>query len=125
MAKKTTIFVIEDEEILVNTLREFLTSKGYLVEIARNGAEALKMLPSVRPDLILLDIVLPEVNGVTFLKEIQKDGSEFKDNLVLVLTNLPGDLDSFKAMGVNADGYFVKANTKLEELEKAIKAILS
>ncbi len=125
MTKKTTIFVVEDEEILANTLREYLQDRGYLVEVAHNGAEAIKMLPTVRPNMILLDIVLPEVNGVTFLKEIQKPGSEFKDTPVLVLTNLPGDLDSFRGMGVNADGYFVKANTKLEELEKNVKAILA
>ncbi len=124
MTKKQTIFVVEDEEILANSIREYLQGKGYLVEVANNGAEAIKMMPSVRPDLIVLDIVLPEVNGVTFLKEIQKADSEFKDVHVLVLTNLPGDLESFRAMGVNADGYFVKANTKLEELAKNIKATL-
>ena len=122
--KKTTIFVVEDEEILANTLKEFLQDKGYLVEVAHNGAEAIRLLPSIRPDVILLDIVLPEVNGVTFLKEIQKAGGEFKDTPVLVLTNLPGDLESFRGMGVNAEGYFVKANTKLEELAKSVKALL-
>lgn len=124
MNKKAKIFVIEDEEILGNTLMEFLRNKGYAVEIARNGAEAITMLPNVKPDLVLLDIVLPEVNGVTFLKEMQKKGSEFAKVPVLVLTNLPGDLNSFRAMGVEAVGYFVKANTKLEELLVTVKGIL-
>lgn len=118
------IFVVEDEEILANSVKEFLVGNGYDVEIAQNGAEALKKLPIVKPDIILLDIVLPEVNGVTFLKEMQKPDGEFKDVPVLVLTNLPGDLDSFRGMGVNANGYFVKANTKLEELAKTVKETL-
>ena len=124
MAKKPKIFVIEDEEILASTLCEFLQGKGYQVAVAHNGAEAIKMLPTVRPDLVLLDIVLPEVNGVTFLKEVQKSGSEFAKTPVMVLTNLPGDLNSFRAMGVEAVGYFVKANTKLEELAVTVKGIL-
>ncbi len=124
MTKKTTVFVVEDEQILANSLKEFLEADGYSVTVAGNGSEALKMLPQVKPDLILLDIVLPEVNGVTFLKEIQKSDSPFKDTLVIVLTNLPGDINSFRAMGVNAAGYFVKANIKLEELSKIVKETL-
>lgn len=122
MAK--TIFFVEDEESLTQALATFLRGKGYIVEIAHNGKEAVKMLPTVRPDLILLDIILPEMSGLDFLKEIQQPGSEYADIPVLVLTNLQGDEENFRKMNYKIAGYCVKANTPLEELSAKIKAIL-
>lgn len=119
-----TIFLVEDEKALADTLSEFLRGQGYLMEVAYNGEEALKNLPVVRPDLILLDIVLPEMNGIDFLKQAQKSGSEFADVPVLILTNLQGDEQNFQKMGLKIAGYFVKANTPLQELNKKVKEIL-
>ena len=119
-----TIFLIEDEKSLVETLTEFLRKKGYIVEVAYNGEEAFKMMSVVRPHLILLDIVLPEVDGLNFLKKIQKKQSEFADIPVVVLTNLPDGIETFRTMGLKIEGYFVKANTSLEELNREIKKVL-
>ena len=121
---KRTIFFIEDEKPLVESFGEFLRKKDYIVEVAYNGREALEKLPVVKPDLILLDLVLPELSGIDFLKEIQKDGSEFTNIPVLVLTNLQGDEENFQKLGLRIIGYFVKANTSLDELSKKIKEIL-
>src|SRR3989344_5566312 len=96
---KRTIFFIEDEKPLVESFGEFLRKKDYIVEVAYNGREALEKLPVVKPDLILLDLVLPELSGIDFLKEIQKDGSEFTNIPVLVLTNLQGDEENFQKLG--------------------------
>lgn len=115
---------MEEEKIIVDALSEFLRSHGYLIEIAHNGEEALRNLPVVRPDLVLLDIILPEMNGIDFLKQVQKPGSEFADIPVLVLTNLQGDEKNFQKMGFKIAGYFVKANTPLQELSRKIKEIL-
>ena len=101
-----------------------MRKKDYIVEVAYNGREALEKLPVVKPDLILLDLVLPELSGIDFLKEIQKDGSEFTNIPVLVLTNLQGDEENFQKLGLRIIGYFVKANTSLDELSKKIKEIL-
>src|SRR3989338_2138596 len=120
MAK--TLFLIEDDKALIETISEFLRSKGYIIETSYNGEEALKMLPVVRPDLILLDLILPEMNGIDFLKKIQLDNTEFANIPVLVLTNLQGDEETFQKLGLKIDGYFIKANTSLEELSKKIKA---
>lgn len=121
---KKTIFFVEDEKPLVESLSTVLRNKGYLVEVAYNGLEALQRIPVVRPDLILLDLVLPEMNGIDFLKEIQKNGSEFADIPVLVLTNLQGDEQNFQKLGLKIAGYFVKANTSMEELSHKIQAAL-
>lgn len=122
--RKKTIFFIEDEKPLVQSLSEFLHNRSYLVEAAYNGKEALEKLPIIRPDLILLDIVMPEMSGIDFLKQLQNGASEFANTPVIVLTNLQGDEENFKKLGLKVAGYFVKANTPLEELANKIKAIL-
>lgn len=119
-----TIFFVEDEKPLVESFGEFLRKKGYIVEVAYNGREALEKLPLAKPNLILLDLVLPEMSGIDFLKEVQKEESEFANIPVLVLTNLQGDEENFQKLGLKIIGYFVKANTSLDELEKRIKEIL-
>ena len=120
-----TIFFVEDEKALVKTLSEFLRAKGYRVEVAYNGLEALRSLPTVKPDLILLDIILPEMSGIDFLKEVQKEGAEYAAVPVLVLSNLQGDEGSFEKLGLKIEGYFVKANTRLEELCVKIEEVLN
>lgn len=119
-----TIFIIEDEESLAQSLSESLTKEGFIIEIAHNGTEAMKMLPVMRPDLILLDIILPEMSGIDFLRQIHKNGSEFADIPVIVLTNLYGDESNFEKLGLEVEGYFVKANTSLKELTHKIKETL-
>ena len=120
-----TIFFVEDEKALVKTLSEFLRAKGYRVEVAYNGLEALRSLPTVKPDLILLDIILPEMSGIDFLKEVQKEGAEYAAVPVLVLSNLQGDEGSFEKLDLKIEGYFVKANTRLEELCVKIEEVLN
>lgn len=120
-----TIFFIEDEKYLVSAVSQFLKKKGYLVEVAYTGAEALQKLPVTRPDLILLDIVLPEMNGIELLKKIQSENDALSKIPVLVLTNLQGDEKSFEKLGVEIAGYFVKANISLEELLTKIEEILA
>lgn len=119
------IFIVEDEKSLVETLAAFLKTKGYDVESAYNGKQALVMMPTVKPDLILLDIIMPEMSGVDFLKELQKSGSDFMNIPVVILTNLQGDENGFKQMNLKISGYFVKANTSMEEMSKRIKEILA
>jgi len=119
-----TIFLIEDEKSLSETLSRFLRDKGYSVETAYSGVEAAEKLPLVKPDIILLDIVLPEKSGIDFLKEAQKEGSEYAKIPVIVLTNLQGNEESFQKLGLRIALYLIKANTSLEDLHKKIKETL-
>lgn len=123
MAKK--ILIVEDEKSLVEALSKFLRDKNYAVEVAFNGKEALEKAFSFKPDFILLDIVLPEMSGIDFLTMIQKSpSSEFSDVPVMVLTNLQGDEDQFKKLGLRVVGYFVKANTPIGFVVDKIGKIL-
>ena len=119
-----TIFLIEDEKSLSETLSRFLRDKGYSVETAYSGVEAAEKLPLIKPDIILLDIVLPEKSGIDFLKEAQKEGSEYAKIPVIVLTNLQGNEESFQKLGLRIALYLIKANTSLEDLHKKIKETL-
>ncbi|OGY66658.1 MAG: hypothetical protein A3I24_03840 [Candidatus Harrisonbacteria bacterium RIFCSPLOWO2_02_FULL_41_13b] len=123
MAK--TIFLIEDERSLVDALSKFLRDKGYAVESASNGKEALEKLPMIKPDFILLDIVLPEMSGIDFLGLVQKgENKEFANIPVMILTNLQGDEQQFKKLGLKVVGYLVKANTPLGFIADKIVEIL-
>lgn len=124
MAGKAKIFVVEDEEILAQSLTEYLRNESYEVEVAHDGETALQILPTVRPDLIILDIVLPKLNGIVFLKKIQEAGSEFNNIPVIIISNLSGNKESIEQMGLHIAEYFVKTVGSLKELTAKIKSIL-
>ena len=66
------ILVVDDEVEVVRLLKDFLTSKGYEVHTALNGAEAIALVKEVKPDIVLLDIIMPGMGGIDTLKEIKK-----------------------------------------------------
>ena len=74
MAEKAKILIVDDEEVILETLKVILEGKGYSVNTARNGREALKILEEVSPDLILTDIVMPDMEGMEFISEVARKG---------------------------------------------------
>jgi DNA-binding response OmpR family regulator len=122
MAKK--ILFIEDESALQKTFGDILTKEGHEMISALDGEEGLRLAKSKKPDLILLDLVLPKVHGFEVLEELKSD-AETKDIPIIVLTNLESMEDVDKAIELGAKTYLVKAQYKLEEvLEKVKKALL-
>lgn len=122
MAKK--ILIVEDEKPLVDAIQEALVREGFEVSVATNGSEALKVLKNQIPDLILLDIVMPDVDGITLLKEIRKPGSPNHATKVLIFTNLVGEKQWINQMGLEIEDYIVKANSSLADLVERLKKIL-
>ena len=121
MAKK--ILFVEDEEALQRTLGDLLKSEGYEVVSAMDGETGLQMSKTEKPDLILLDLILPKLHGFDVLRKI-KDDEATKDIPLIVLTNLEGMGDVEKALELGATTYLVKANYSLDEvLEKVRKAL--
>lgn len=108
MAKK--VFLIEDDIFIRDMYAKILTQRGYEVESVTDGQEALKKLQN-RPeyDLILLDIMLPKVNGIDVLKEIKKEGPPAKQIPVYLLTNLGQESIIEEATAIGAEGYFIKS----------------
>jgi DNA-binding response OmpR family regulator len=109
------ILIIEDESALQKTLGEILSQQGYEVLSALNGEVGLKLAQSKKPDLILLDLILPKIHGFDVLKKI-KDNPETKEIPVIVLTNLESIKDIKTALELGATTYLVKANYSLKEL---------
>jgi len=118
-----TILFIEDESALQKTFREILKQEGYEMTSALDGEVGLRLAETQKPDLILLDLILPRVHGFEVLKKLKED-KETKDIPVIVLTNLEGLGDVEKAIELGATTYLVKAQYSLEEVVQKIKKAL-
>ena len=117
------ILFIEDEPTLQKTVDKFLENSGYEIKGAMDGELGIKMAKKFQPDIILLDLILPKMNGFEVLEELQKDEAT-KNIPVIVLTNLEGSVDVEKAISLGAKTYLVKANYELSEIVKKIEEVL-
>lgn len=122
MAKK--ILIIEDDLVLQKSLNEYLCSEGFEIVCASDGEEGAQKAVTEKPDLILLDIVLPKKDGYEVLQEV-KANPEISHIPVVLLTNLDGITDVEKALELGATTYLVKADYKLEEVTEKVKEILN
>lgn len=118
-----TILFIEDEPSLQKTLGDTLRNGGYNVISALDGQNGLKLAKTKKPDLILLDLILPKLNGFDVLREL-KDDETTKDIPVIILTNLESIDDVNKAIELGANTYLVKAQYSLKEVFEKIKKAL-
>ena len=118
MAKK--ILLVEDETMLLRILVDKFTTEGFTVLTAENGAEGLTVALNNHPDLILLDIVMPVMDGLTMLSRLRKDPWG-KDVKVILLTNLsdPGRVTETTIETVS--GFIVKSDWRIEDLVKEVK----
>ncbi|MDD5569504.1 MAG: response regulator [Candidatus Pacebacteria bacterium] len=113
------ILIVEDEDFLIRTLEDNLAAEGYTIDIAKDGEEAIKKIKKKKPDLVLLDILIPKKDGFYVLEEIKKN-LEWRLIPVIVLSNLGEDTTIKRAMVMGADDYFVKSQHPIEEvIEKA------
>ncbi len=119
-----TILFIEDESALHKTFGDLLTKEGYEMISALDGEAGLRLAKTKKPDLILLDLILPKMDGFEVLKELKAD-SGTKEIPVIVLTNLEEIADIDKAIELGASTYLVKAQYSLEEVLEKIKKVLS
>lgn len=122
---KKKILIIEDEVPFQKLLEEQMLKDGYNVSLASDGKEGLEKAKSEHPDLILLDLKLPIMDGLTVLNELREDGWG-KTAKVIVLTNLEPDKEILeKILAGRPELYLVKSNIKLSELrEKVLNTLL-
>src|SRR5262249_2052179 len=122
--KKSKILIVEDEEILLTALSEELKQEGFDVVGAVDGEDGESKALSEKQNLILLDLVMPKLDGIGTLKFL-KENPASKEIPVMILTNL-SDYDKVSdALSLGAMDYLVKANYRLEELVAKIKMVLS
>ena len=122
-AKKIKILIIEDEKALVDILEKKLLYEDYEVSIARDGEEGIKKVKEIRPDLILLDIVIPKMNGFEVLENLNKD-KRFSSIPVIVISNSGYSVDLDKALELGAVDYLIKAEFDLDKIIEKIEKIL-
>lgn len=117
------ILVVEDETFLVKIYAVKLKKEGFDVTIANDGEEAVKLAADVKPDLILLDLILPKMNGFEALERMRASATN-KETPVIVLSNLGQEEDIKRAETLGADGYLVKANFSIQDIVAKIKDTL-
>ncbi len=117
------ILFVEDEEVLQKTFGEVLKQEGYEIINALDGEEGWNLITKIKPDLVLLDLMLPKINGFEVLTKI-KQSPDTKGIPVIILTNLEKTGDVEKALRLGATTYLVKTQYTLEELLEKIKKTL-
>ncbi len=117
------ILIVEDEISLLKALEEKFAHEGFEVLKGRNGEEGLELALKDKPDIILLDIIMPKMDGISMIKELRKDawGKEAK---IILLTNLSSPEAVTEAIQHNVYDYLVKTNWKLESIVLKVKTML-
>lgn len=118
------ILIVEDEESIRDLYKRQVELAGFQTDSVASGKEALAALTQNRYDLILLDIMLPDVNGLQILKEV-KGNDKTKSTSVLMLTNLGQDITIKEGFNLGAEGYLIKASYTPDQIIQEINNILT
>lgn len=118
-----TILLVEDDMFLSSLLKTRLQKEHFVVVHAKDGEEALAFLRENRPDLILLDIILPKKSGFEVLEAVRSD-PQLNQSPIVIISNLGQESDVQTGKELGAVEYFVKAKTSIDELVARIKDYL-
>lgn len=121
MAHQKRILIIEDDTFLRDLYEEMLSDAGYDVEVAEEGSTGFQKIKSQKFDLVLLDIMLPEKDGLQILHDL--DGEKKKIPIVM-LTNLGQDQVIKEALTAGASGYFIKSDLDPDEVLSKVEEFL-
>jgi DNA-binding response OmpR family regulator len=119
--KEKKVLIVEDEKPIAKALQLKLQKSGFITEVANNGKEGLDVYKTMKPDLILLDLIMPVLDGFGFLSEIRKTDKKTK---VIVLTNLGQAEDLAKTLKLGASQYFIKSETPLSKVVEIINQLI-
>src|SRR3990167_2348279 len=118
--KARTVLVVEDDEFLLKAYNIKLKKEGFEVWLARDGKEAIAYLKKDPPDIVLLDLMLPYLNGFEVLEKLRTT-PKWQKVPVLITTNLGQPEDKDRALKLGATDYLIKTNVKIDEIVKKIK----
>lgn len=124
MPKTKTILVVEDERELCSILYDDLSSRGYKVEIARNGQEGLELVQGVEPDLVICDRAMPVMSGYQLLERIRGGYPQYSTLPFIFLTALSDPRDRHSVDHLNPTAYLEKP-VNLEKLAETVRKILA
>src|SRR3989344_515758 len=120
---KIKIVLVEDDPFLSKVLAFRLGEENFNIVLAEDGEQAIKKIKSEKPELVLLDLLLPKKSGLEVLEEIKKDENT-KKIPVIILSNLGQQTDINKGLQLGAVDYLVKANFGIKDIVEKIKEIL-
>jgi len=115
------ILIVEDEKPLSHALKLKLSHEGYEVIVAEDGEEGLQQTGKRKFDLILIDIIMPKMDGFTMLSKLKESGNT---TVIIVLSNLGQEEDIQKAKELGAADYMVKSNTPISKIVEVVNALL-
>jgi two-component system, chemotaxis family, chemotaxis protein CheY len=125
MAGSKKILIVEDDQFISEMYARALRSAGYKVDFALNGREGIQKARKAAYDLVLLDIMMPELTGMEVLQNLRgPDGRGLERTKIVILTNLAQDRQSKAALSAQADGYLIKADVVPSKLLKIINQLL-
>lgn len=124
MAAKAKIAIIEDDPAIVQMYRLKFEAEGYEVKTAGDGIAGLKLIDALQPDIVLLDLMMPQMNGIDVLAQLRKN-PKTKDLKVVVLTNMGDAETASKVFAMKATDYIVKAEMTPKEVSVKIKELLA
>jgi two-component system, OmpR family, response regulator RegX3 len=116
---EATVLVVEDEESFIEALSVGLAREGFRVQVARDGADALEMFDAVRPDVVLLDVMLPRISGIDVCRELRK-----RSRVPIIMVTAKGsEIDTVVGLEVGADDYVTKPY-RIRELVARMRAVM-
>lgn len=121
MSRKQTVVIVEDEQVLQDVYKFILISGGYDVHTASNGLEGLKLIRMLKPDVVLLDLFMPKMDGKELLRNI--DLSDYSDMRVIVYSNLSDKVTETEVMGLGAHNFVLKSSMTPPDLLELVKQV--
>jgi CheY-like chemotaxis protein len=118
------ILVVEDDPLMSRMYQKIFSFEGYEVELAHDGQEGLEKAKTVKPTIILLDIMMPKLNGLQVLEQLKADPNT-KTIPVIMLTNLAGTQDAEAALAKGAVKYIIKSEYEPKQVADMVKEVLA
>jgi DNA-binding response OmpR family regulator len=124
-AQTARVLIIEDEQSLLTAMQDGLTANGFTISVAHDGEEGLKAALDQKPDLIILDVLMPKMDGMTMLKKLREDEMYGKHAKVIILTNLDAD-DKMVTDVVETQPtyYLIKSDVNIDGISAKVKEVL-
>ena len=121
---KKTIVLADDESYIAIAYRDGLERAGFAVTVANNGQDALGAISHIKPDIVLLDLIMPKMNGLEVLKAIKADPA-LSSIPVIVLSNLSQVTDEAEVLRLGAADFLIKSDFSLKQIIEKVESVLS
>lgn len=118
------ILVVEDEKYIMDMYKEIMEETGFNVRTASNGENGLVQIAEFKPDLIMLDLMLPGIDGMEVLRQVRRSPETYGSPIIIVLTNLSNEVMIKDAFAEKADGYLMKTELTPEQVVNEVREFL-